>query len=63
MSKVVGDGVIYKSVQYSVWCVTCDYIEDFEPFKNKAEAAKSYRKIGWHKIKLGWQCIKCSGEK
>ena len=52
-------GFILKSVQYSVWCATCNKLEDYDIHESKAKAAKYYRQHGWSKTKLGWQCEKC----
>jgi len=57
----LGNRLIRKSVQYSIWCVTCDMFEDYEEYRNQTMAIKSYRLLGWKKTKLGWQCPKCLG--
>jgi hypothetical protein len=54
-----GDGVIYRSVQYAVWCATCDAVLDYASYKNKERAAKAYRQQGWQNTKLGWRCDIC----
>lgn len=53
-------GLIYKSVQFSVYCFSCDEIDDFQEFKNQRQAEKRYREKGWRKTKSGWQCPKCN---
>ena len=55
-------GQIYKSIQFSVYCYSCDNLEDFESFKNQNEAESIYRKRGWSKTKNGWKCPECKGE-
>ncbi len=58
-NHVTGDGQIHKSVQYSVWCATCDAMLDYEGYRNQVVAIKYYRSLDWRKTKLGWQCPKC----
>lgn len=55
---IKGDGMIHKSVQYQVWCASCDALLDYTEYKNQAEAMKAYRKQGWKLTRAGWQCPK-----
>ncbi len=65
---IKGDGIIHKSVQYQVWCVSCDALLDYTEYRNQAEAIKAFRQQGWKLTKVGWLCpkhkhIPKSGEK
>ena len=55
----MGDGKIHKSIQYSVWCYSCDNLLDYSEFDSKADAEAFYRCQGWRKTKNGWQCDRC----
>ncbi len=55
---IKGDGTIHKSIQYQVWCVSCDNLLDYTEYRNQAEAMKAYRQQGWKLAKVGWQCPK-----
>ena len=58
--------MIYKSVEYSVWCDLCDNLTKYEPYKNKAEAIKSFKKFGWKMLDNDqfskWSCPKCNSK-
>ena len=36
------------SPEFSIWCDSCDNLEDYAPFRSRAVAIKHFRSIGWH---------------
>ena len=45
----MGDEKIHKSIQYSVWCYSCDNLLGYSEFDNKADAEAFYRCQGFRK--------------
>lgn len=60
--KDMSGGFILKATQYSVWCATCDNLEDYDKHESKAAAEKCYRQRGWRKTRFGWQCKECANQ-
>jgi hypothetical protein len=51
---------IHKSVQYSVYCDSCDDLIDYQEFKNQREAKKYWRSYAWKSLPDGkWMCPRC----
>lgn len=52
----MGSGRISLSIQYFIQCGLCDNFVDFDEYKNKSEAIKYFKSLGWKKKNGLWIC-------